>query len=289
MSYQILPEGMFFTENNLQMKVLLRDPEIPYSLHSHEFYELVVVVSGQGTHLFKGGEQPIGEGSVLFIRPGVFHGYDRINNLRLYNILLGKDVLSRDISDLSEMPGFREFFMQTGENIPICKLTGYQLSEVIFLLREIKKESEQAGFAKGSATMTYAKLLQLVIQIARIYTPRPQLSSRFPYERLTPIMEFMEQNLNRTLTLEELVEVANMSSSTLNRQFKTITGWSPVEFHIHRRIAYACTLILKRKMTMEQISEATGFSDANYFSRQFRSHMGMSPIQYRKVWTEPMQ
>ena len=107
-------------------------------------------------------------------------------------------------------------------------------------------------------------------------------------QRLEPIMFFIEQNLNRALTLQELVTVANMSASSLNRQFKAYTGWAPVEFHIHRRIAYACSLILKRDMSVEELSEATGFSDANYFSRQFRSHMHMSPKQYKKLWTEPI-
>jgi len=266
---------------------MLRDPEIPYSLHSHEFYELVVVVSGRGKHLTKGGESPIGEGSVLFVRPGIQHGYDEIDNLKLYNILFGKEVFSREISDLSEMPGFKTFFMQPEDDIPICKLTSYQLTETIFLLREIKAESERLDFGKGSSAMAYAKILQLVIKIARIHNPKPQSSLHTTAERLGPIMGFMERNLDRSLTLEELVSVANMSASTLNRQFKAYTGWSPVEFHIHRRVAYACSLILKREMSVEQLSEATGFSDANYFSRQFRAHMNMSPKQYKKLWTGP--
>lgn len=287
MSYQILQEGVFFKANNLKVKVMLRDPEIPYSLHSHEFYELVVVVSGRGKHLTKGGESPIGEGSVLFVRPGIQHGYDEIDNLKLYNILFGKEVFSREISDLSEMPGFKTFFMHPEDDIPICKLTSYQLTETIFLLREIKAESERLDFGKGSSAMAYAKILQLVIKIARIHNPKPQSSLHTTAERLGPIMGFMERNLDRSLTLEELVSVANMSASTLNRQFKAYTGWSPVEFHIHRRVAYACSLILKREMSVEQLSEATGFSDANYFSRQFRAHMNMSPKQYKKLWTGP--
>ncbi len=266
---------------------MLRDPEIPYSLHSHDFYELVVVVSGRGTHLTNTGESLLGEGSVLFIRPGTLHGYDKIDNLRLYNILLGKDLFSREIADLSEMPGFNIFFLQPEDNIPICKLTSYQLTEVMFLLREIKAESERLDFGKGSAAMAYAKILQLVIKIARIHNPKAQTSVRSTAQRLEPILFFMEQNLDRSLTLEELVSVANMSASTLNRQFNAYTGWSPVEFHIHRRIAYACSLILKGDMSVEELSEATGFSDANYFSRQFRSHMHMSPKQYKRLWTEP--
>jgi len=288
MSYKILQEGVFFKENSLKVKVMLRDPEIPYPLHSHNFYELVVVVSGKGKHLTREGEYPIGEGSVLFIRPGVQHGYGKIDNLRLYNILLGSEVFSRDIPDLSEMPGFKTFFMQPEDDIPICKLSSYQLTETIFLLREIKLESERTGFGKGSSAMAYAKILQLVIKIARNNNPKAQTSVHTTAERLEPIICFMEENLDRSLTLEELVSVANMSASTLNRQFKAYTGWSPVEFHIHRRIAYACSLILKREMSMEELSEATGFSDANYFSRQFRSHMNMSPMQYKKLWTEPI-
>ncbi len=267
---------------------MLRDPEIPYSLHSHDFYELVVVVSGKGTHLTREGENPIGEGSVLFMRPGVLHGYDKIDNLILYNILIGSDVFSKEMPDLSEMPGFKTFFMQKEDKIPICRLTSYQLTEIIFLLRDIKAESERPGFGKGSATMAYAKILQMVIKIARIHNPKGQSSVPTTADRLAPIICFIEQNLDRALTLEELVSVANMSSSTLNRQFKAYTGWAPVEFHIHRRVAYACSLILKREMSIEELSEATGFSDANYFSRQFRAHMHMSPKQYKKLWTEPI-
>jgi len=288
MSYQILQEGVFFKDNSLKVKVMLRDPEIPYSLHSHDFYELVVVVSGRGMHLTETSEHPIGEGSVLFIRPGIQHGYNKIDNLRLYNILLGSEVFSREISDLSEMPGFKTFFIQPEDDIPICKLTSYQLTETIFLLREIKAESERLDFGKGSSAMAYAKILQLVIKLARINNPKPPTSVHITAKRLEPIMSFIERNLDRSLTLEELESVANMSASTLNRQFKAYTGWSPVEFHIHRRIAYACSLILKREMSVEELSEATGFSDANYFSRQFRAHMSMSPKQYKKLWTKPI-
>lgn len=287
MSNQILLEGMFFTENSFQVKVMLRDPEIPYSLHGHEFYELVVVVSGSGTHLTIQGKHQLEEGSVFFVRPGALHGYENIDNLMLYNILIGKNLFSRNIFDLSEIPGFKSFFLQTQENIPILKLNTYQLSEVTALLKEIKKESEHLDFGRGSDTMTYAKLLQLIVLIARLDRAKPRASVQIT-QRISSIMAYMEQNLNRSISLHELMELSNMSASTLNRQFKTYTGWSPVEYHIHRRIAYSCSLLLSKPMSIEEISEATGFSDANYFSRQFRSLMHMSPKHYKKLWTQPI-
>ena len=73
-----------------------------------------------------------------------------------------------------------------------------------------------------------------------------------------------------------------MWAGNLNRHFQNATGLSPVEFHIQRRIVKACRLIRSSNLTIGEIAEITGFDDGNYFSRQFRKVMGMSPLQYRK-------
>ena len=64
----------------MQLKVIKRDPEIPYRLHSHEFNELVFVVSGRGINYTKSEQQPLQEGSIFFIPPGVEHGYKDVEN-----------------------------------------------------------------------------------------------------------------------------------------------------------------------------------------------------------------
>jgi len=46
----VLTENIFFHEPSLQLKVVKRDPELPFRLHSHEFNELVLVIRGAGTH-----------------------------------------------------------------------------------------------------------------------------------------------------------------------------------------------------------------------------------------------
>ncbi|MGE4584492.1 MAG: helix-turn-helix domain-containing protein [Sphaerochaeta sp.] len=288
MSRFTLPSAMFFQENRLPLKVLLRDPEIPFSLHSHDFYELVVVVSGTGTHLLSKGNRHLQEGMVFFIKPGTYHGYADIENLVLYNVLIGEQALYRNLTDLSDVAGFQDVFLQPNGEIPLVRLNCHQLSEIIALVGAIKKESQHQDYNNGAGTLAYAKLLQLLILISRFHSSRK--SGAFQHDqRLEHIISYMEQNLDRSLSLEELVQYSNMSSSTLNRQFKLSTGWSPVDFHIHRRIAYASTLLLTTSLSIERISEKTGFSDANYFARQFRSHMQMSPRQYKQLWTTPKE
>lgn len=286
MSSFTLSESMFFRENRLPIKVLLRDPEIPFSLHSHDFYELVVVVSGKGTHILANDRRHLQEGMVFFIKPGTAHGYAEIDNLVLYDVLIGLKALSGHVSELSEVSGFQEVFLQPEGEIPLVRMNCHQISEIIALVSAIKEESEKQDYGNGASAMAYSKLLQLFILISRFHTSRKGGVFQ-PDQRLERVIAFMERNLDRSLSLEELVAQSNMSASTLNRQFKLSTGWSPVDFHIHRRIAFASTLLLTTNLSIERISEKTGFSDANYFARQFRSHMQMSPRQYKQLWTTP--
>jgi len=128
MSSYTLHASMFFRDNRLPLKVLHRDPEIPFSLHSHEFYELVVVASGKGTHLLQQESRPLQEGMVFFIKPGTVHGYADIDGLVLYDILIGEKAFTGHLADLREVSGFADVFLQENGSIPLVRLSGHQLS-----------------------------------------------------------------------------------------------------------------------------------------------------------------
>lgn len=284
MKEYILRGEMFFHEPLLPLEVLHRDPEIPFSLHSHDFYELVIVVSGQGVHRIGEKHVPITDGHTFLIRPGCRHGYSHINDLTLYNILIGERALALHLHELKEINGFAELFLQAGEEVHHVKLNNHQLSEAVTIVNAIRLESERQEHSYGAGALAYAKMLQLIVLVCRVYSEHKG-STFIADQRLDEVIAFMEENLDRPLSLKELADYAAMSTSTLNRQFKLSTGWSPVEFHIHRRVAYAAKLLLTTDHSMERISELTGFSDSNYFARQFRTHMQMSPREYKQLWT----
>jgi len=279
----ILTESIFFHEPSLQLKVVKRDPELPFSLHSHEFNELVLVTRGSGTHFSKNGEFLLGEGSIVFIPPGIQHGYKDVKDLALYNILIGKSMLAKNFLDLADFPGFNSLF-KCGDTIPRLLLNPTQLSEVIPLLESMEQEVDDQSFGSGSKTLAYAYLLNLIILLSRIYDETPRGNNQMAH-RLGEVMAFMEKNKDKSLTTKELTEIANMSASTLNRSFKLATGLSPIEYHLHKRIAHACSLIQKRGLSIAEVAEASGFTDANYFSRQFRKVMDTTPKEYQKIFT----
>ncbi len=284
MKEYILRGEMFFHEPMLPLVVLHRDPEIPFSLHSHDFYELVIVVSGEGLHLLGDESIPIGEGNAFLIRPGHRHGYGDIRDLALYNVLIGERVLALHLHELKEIAGFCELFLPEDNTVTHVKLNNYQLSDAVAMVTAIRMESERLVHAYGAGALAYSKLLQLIVLLCRTHSAH-KTSTFKTDQRLEQLITFMEEHLDRPLSLKELAAHAAMSTSTLNRQFKLSTGWSPVDFHIHRRVAYAAKLLLTTDLSMERISEQTGFSDANYFARQFRTHMRMSPREYKQLWT----
>lgn len=275
---------MFFHQPQLQVKVLHRNPEIPFSLHTHDFYELVLVVSGSGAHLQKDGSHPLRGGDVFLIRPGTYHGFGAIEELELYNILISEQVLHLHLPELREINGFTELFLTDHAAIPIVHLSDHQLAEALQMVLIIQQESNYLRSAYGSGAFVYAKLMQLIVSICRIHSEH-RSSTPVVDERLQRVIAYMEEHLDCSLSLDDLASVAAMSASTLNRHFKRSTGWSPVDFHIHRRIIYAARLLLSTNLSIEAISERTGFSDGNYFARQFRTHMQMSPREYKQLWT----
>ncbi|MDX9939545.1 MAG: AraC family transcriptional regulator [Sphaerochaetaceae bacterium] len=282
----------YFYDPSFKMKVIERDPELPYPLHSHDFFELVVIVSGKGTHYTVANSFSLLPGNVFVITPGLEHGYRDVENLRLYNILFDIKLFDEAFFDLRNMPGYHAL-LRIEPNYrndvgisTLMQLTPAQMAEIVPLLEHMQLEADAIETDIGAQTQAFAYLLHLLVILFRIYAEHPRKDNQ-TIMRIADALSFLESHTDRPVGTKELMELTNMSASTLNRHFRNATALSPVEFHIQRRIERACRLIRTSGLSMGEISEATGFSDANYFSRQFRKVMGMSPIQYRNnraIW-----
>ncbi|PKL11956.1 MAG: AraC family transcriptional regulator [Spirochaetae bacterium HGW-Spirochaetae-8] len=278
----------YFYDPSFQMKVIERDPELPYPLHSHDFFELVVIVSGKGTHFTVGNDFAVQAGNVFVITPGLEHGYREVRDLRLYNVLFDPGILRESVHDVRGMPGYHALlaiepsYRNESELGSLMQLTPAQLADILPLIENLRRESDSTDTDTGSKGMAFALFVQLLVTLFRIYAEFPRKGNQVIL-RLADAFSYLESHTDRPVGTKELLEVTNMSASTLNRHFRSATGCSPVEFHIQRRIAEACRLIRTSSLSMGGISDATGFSDANYFSRQFRRVMKMSPMQYKNT------
>ena len=82
--------------------------------------------------------------------------------------------------------------------------------------------------------------------------------------------------------MEKLSEVSGMSKQYLCRLFRNTLDTRPMEYVAKRRIQAAKELLTGTKMSIEEISEQTGFCDNSYFCKLFRRYEGITPTQFRK-------
>lgn len=100
--------------------------------------------------------------------------------------------------------------------------------------------------------------------------------------RITRSVEYMQDNLAEPITLDELAGVAHMSPFHFARHFHRVTGRSPHAYLVQKRIEKAKGLLLAGAVTVATVAYACGFGSHAQFSRQFRAHTGITPVQYRQ-------
>jgi AraC family transcriptional regulator len=102
---------------------------------------------------------------------------------------------------------------------------------------------------------------------------------RFELSRLT---EFIEENIDKPITLAELAALVNVSRFHFTRLFKRSTGVTALSFVERCRIRRAQSLILETEMTLVEIALMTGFADQSHFTRRFHRHVGSTPAVFAR-------
>jgi AraC family transcriptional regulator, arabinose operon regulatory protein len=92
---------------------------------------------------------------------------------------------------------------------------------------------------------------------------------------------FMKRHLDRAATVATFAAMANLSESHYRSLFKHQTGYSPMDYFIRLRIHKACQLLDTTNLSVKEVARLTGFDDAFYFSRSFKTVIGLSPAKYR--------
>jgi len=95
-------------------------------------------------------------------------------------------------------------------------------------------------------------------------------------------IHFMQENIERRITLQDVTRYVGFSSSHFSALFKKKTGTSPLAYFNHMKIEHACQMLKFTDLQINQICYRLGFEDSLYFSRLFSKTMGVSPTTYRQ-------
>lgn len=100
---------------------------------------------------------------------------------------------------------------------------------------------------------------------------------------VTATIHFMKENIEKKLTLQEIVAHTGYSSSHFSVLFNQRTGYTPLTYFNQLKIQQACHLLDFTDMKVNQVCYKVGIEDSYYFSRLFTKVMGISPSEYKKM------
>ncbi|MEA2013378.1 MAG: helix-turn-helix domain-containing protein [Verrucomicrobiota bacterium] len=272
------------THRHPALEIVKIDFQDSMELHRHAFEELVIILNGYGVHFTDKNEYKIEKGDVFVIHPSEAHGYRNVNKLELVNILYDAKHYSSFLDGLNALPGYHTLFkIEPKMRAKYDKFKNLQLSSnAVKYVRTITQsiDEELKYRSAGYKYMADIAFFQLAGFLARRFS-KIDWNKSYNLHNLSMVLAYIEENYKKEISLNNLAEIANMSISSLSRLFKKTMNKTPVKYLVEFRINKAKELLEKNKMQITETAFATGFTDSNYFSRQFKQITGISPRKWK--------
>lgn len=251
--------------------------------HRHEFHELVLVTGGRGSHLTEDGKYPITRGHLYLVKPGQVHTYEDVRALRIINVLYDPQALALPLWDLPEQPGYRAFFdwgprlrghFRRQNGVTLAPGDVSRLEALLLGMERI--QNKRAGGWKQAMTAQWMVFLGEVSQLGE------HRETPTPVDRLGRILTYIEEHFEGEIRQEDLAACGGLSLSTLQRLFKNTLAARPMETLAQIRVEKAAEMLTRTSDPIGEIARKCGFTDGNYFSKQFHQRLGLTPREFRR-------
>lgn len=275
----IYPKAQVFQENErITVQKNIGAKENP---HTHEFIEIVYILSGTGKEWIDGKEYPVSDGSLMFINYGQTHAFCADREMVYYNILLEPEAVSEKIINadnafaILSLTAFSDFSLADTSN-PFVSFSCAEREKLEYVLCEMYREYQSSD--SGRATVLKSYLSILLAYIFRKMLPGGDRADAAPSEML----RYIETHFNENLTLSALAKKCFYSPKYFSRVFKERYGITVSEYIQKKRMEEGRELLENTDRTVEEISSMVGYCDATHFYKYFKRFYGITPKEHRK-------
>ena len=260
--------------------IILNHPnaKFDYPVHYHPEYEINLVMGCTGTRVVGDSEETFGPIDLVMVGPSLPHAWK------------SKDVTNHVITiqfsqELSQYPmlskrifaPIRQLLQDAENGLSFEGPEQESIKEQIISLTRMQGFQSVTAFLNILSTMANANRKRLVSGLFE-----SDLGSSTKSRRIAKVCEYIDQNLDKDLSLAEVAALVNMSESAFSHFFKKRTGLSYINYVNNQRIAKACTLLSDTTLSASEICYDCGFNNKSNFIRIFRKKKNMTPIEYRK-------
>lgn len=101
-------------------------------------------------------------------------------------------------------------------------------------------------------------------------------------KNIMDIIHYIEENLDKKVTLKMIADHFDMSESYLSRNFKNETGMNLISFINDKKMTMAKELLEDDRYMIKDVASMVGMEDQFYFNKVFKKSYGIAPSEYRK-------
>ncbi|HWI47408.1 MAG TPA: AraC family transcriptional regulator [Rummeliibacillus sp.] len=236
-----------------------------------QHHELAFFTEGKGSFTINGKRYPIKGGMLIYICPNVQHFFEIDDEEPV-------DIQTIHFSYASI--NFNDSKWDIQNNTDMLPLQFVQVLKDYYQISDLFKKLVDSWNSKlpGYEFITKTLLQQLFIAIYQnIKKQNKNYSTSLKVEK---VIHYMHQNVNTKVTLTDLAEVVQLSSTYLSRIFKDTTGYSVIGYFNKIKMDKAKELMIEGNHKVKEVAQALGFTDEFYFSRIFKKMEGVSPSEF---------
>ena len=250
-------------------------PRYKMEMHWHTSLELIYVISGSLKVTLDDRTLRCQSGDILLVNSEVIHG--AIPENCVYRCLV-----------------FNPAFLKTGNDACNVFLENLLLQEC-FLCEKIEEESVRKIVCDMIQAMDERKdgyifkVIGLSVQFFGVIQEKRLFSREYhsgrdmqKIHKLKRVLTYIRDNFASELTLDEMAQVADLSTKYFCSFFKTMTGTTPVKYLLAYRIERAARKLISTDESITKIAYDCGFNDLSYFIKTFKDFKKITPKHYRK-------
>jgi AraC family transcriptional regulator, arabinose operon regulatory protein len=262
-----LCESLYITNIGYYPKAAFHDRERRKGCPQHI---LIYCVQGEGWYYLNDKKYPVKPNQAFFLPADVAHRYgtDAQNPWTIYWLHFTG----------SRSHHFLQFLQPETDSSPV---TVCPQNERFLLFDDILSHVEMS-FNMDNIVYANTSLARFLATFNNaVYNPNPVIQPTA--DPISRSISFMKDNLNRSLDLDELAQVAGMSASHYSAVFRSKVQSAPINFFTFLKIQEACRQLENTQLRIKEVAYQIGYSDPYHFSRVFTNMMGVSPRDFRKL------
>lgn len=247
--------------------------------HKHDFYILMLITKGTGTHSIDFKSYNVNPDTVFFLRPGQVHFWQLSEDSEGHILFFSSTFYSDGVlvKKLDRFPFFGSSLYPKN-----LILNPENAKETELLFSTIDHENSSNEWSKKEILKSLTEIL--LIKLGRVYQIENGLSyfnsnSEDQFRHLESMIE-SEFRIHREASFYS--DKMNFSLKQLNRLTKVNTKKTISQLLLDRVILESQRLLTYSDLSISEIASYLGFEDPSYFTRLFKKKIGNAPEVFRK-------